>query len=635
MISSAQSLQDEPGSNLEEYDASGVDDPGHLMFGPQSKARYISPVHFAMISEEINDINELLRNQQRFFVNNADDESESESEQHTHPGGLAVRLRGDRRTYGDIFPDVPAFRPQDVAVGQYARNPDVTELLRALPSQHQCAGLIRAYLAGYHSVSPLFHSPSFWQQAREFFQSNQVEHTENDTSIHFLALLLAVLFAGTVVSPRSYVRTMFGNDAVREELSARLYRTAVRGIRMSDFPRVPSIQSFTAFIIVDATWLRAEQPLTCCSFVGLAVRVAQMLGLHEDPSKFPVIDRIETHVRRQLFWHLVSLDCQVALASGLPAIIGSKLYDVSPITELSESAITSPPVEGSETIKEIGKTFVAGKFEFYRRMSDFLHLLHNDSLNESDLDRLLETIHENQTDLYARRERVATVVQDSITDGEPASGAAIFAKLTKMCLSMFAAKPFAVMYGPVRRHGLLQKLFEKEPTEYLHRFLRLTQCNDFQPWHWCWPGQHQPLYSIMALLQELEDRPFDTLAMQTRRLIDLAILMCGPQANEGILSHEDGDSDARPLHEGGAEAWVFIRRARERAWQKADLDPSILLCPASAKEIHFDGFPGQFDDIALPDHDPFEDNWLGSYPELGPDWQAFFADFPSDWNFDL
>ncbi len=72
----------------------------------------------------------------------------------------------------------------------------------------------------------------------------------------------------------------------------------------------------------------------------------------------------------------------------------------------------------------------------------------------------------------------------------------------------------------------------------------------------------------MALLQELEDNPFDTLAMETRRLIDLAIFMCGPQANEGILSNEDGYSDTRPLHEGGSQVWGFIAKARERAWEK-------------------------------------------------------------------
>lgn len=100
---------------------------------------------------------------------------------------------------------------------------------------------------------------------------------EHNITFHFLALFTAVLFAGSVVCPRFYIRNSFG-DLSREELSTRLYKRAVRAIRMSDFPRSPSIQSLTAFIIANATWLRAEQPLSCCPFVAVAVRVAQMLG---------------------------------------------------------------------------------------------------------------------------------------------------------------------------------------------------------------------------------------------------------------------------------------------------------------------------------------------------------------------
>lgn len=113
--------------------------------------------------------------------------------------------------------------------------------------------------------------------------STQDTGTDQYVSIHFLALLSVVLFAGSVVCPRTYMQNLFG-DIAREDLSTRFYNAAVRVIRMSDLPRVPSVQSFTAFITVGTTWLRAEQPLTCCPFVGVAVRVARMLGQSLDDS---------------------------------------------------------------------------------------------------------------------------------------------------------------------------------------------------------------------------------------------------------------------------------------------------------------------------------------------------------------
>ena len=82
----------------------------------------------------------------------------------------------------------------------------------------------------------------------------------------------------------------------------------------------------------------------------------------------------------------------------------------------------------------------------------------------------------------------------------------------------------------------------------------------------------------------------------------------------------------RPLNEGGSEAWAFIRRAREKAWEKADLDPAVLRCPENADDIHFDGFPGQFgDDTALPGDIFDEDTAETSFPDLTGDW-AFLAD---------
>lgn len=187
-------------------------------------------------------------------------------------------------------------------------------------------------------------------------------------------------------------------------------------------------------------------------------------GLHKEPSLFPGIDRIEVHVRRQLWWSLVSLDGQIALAAGLPALIDVKIYDVQPITDLAESAIDSPPVGGSDTIKQILRDFVAENNEFYRRMAEFVHILHNSSLDESDLDKLLDIIKDNQLDLYARRDRISSAVKDSMVNGSPASGSAVFRKFTKMVLSMIAAKPFEIMYGPIRRHGLLDRLRQKDPT---------------------------------------------------------------------------------------------------------------------------------------------------------------------------
>ena len=104
--------------------------------------------------------------------------------------------------------------------------------------------------------------------------------------------------------------------------------------------------------------------------------------------------------------------------------------------------------------------------------------------------------------------------------------------------------------------------------------------------------------------------------------------MSGPQQNDGIISNKDGNPDVRPLLEGGSEAWTFIRWARERAWERAGLDPSVLRCPENADDIHFDGFPGRFaDDIALPSDFINDDMGPQDWLFLGDAPDAPFEDF--------
>ena len=98
-----------------------------------------------------------------------------------------------------------------------------------------------------------------------------------DIDLHFFALLTAVLFAGSAICSRKILEKLFEGES-RETLSSRFYRYSVRAVRLTNFPQTPSLYTLSAFIIVDTIWLREEQPLTCCSFVGLAIRVAQMLG---------------------------------------------------------------------------------------------------------------------------------------------------------------------------------------------------------------------------------------------------------------------------------------------------------------------------------------------------------------------
>lgn len=76
------------------------------------------------------------------------------------------------------------------------------------------------------------------------------------------------------------------------------------------------------------------------------------------------------------------------------------------------------------------------------------------------------------------------------------------------------------------------------------------------------------------MLIDLYERPYSPEASKSRAFIDRILALSGPDG--GVVGGEDGISTQRPLKDGGREAWDMIRRLRQKAWQKAGLNPEVL-----------------------------------------------------------
>jgi hypothetical protein len=96
-------------------------------------------------------------------------------------------------------------------------------------------------------------------------------------------------------------------------------------------------------MIIHGTWMREEEPLTTSSFVGIIVRVAQMLGLNRDPSSFQIpMSAVLAEVRRRVWWHVFYIDTSIAVAAGLSPLIDRESWDVRPLSELRDDFIGTP-----------------------------------------------------------------------------------------------------------------------------------------------------------------------------------------------------------------------------------------------------------------------------------------------------
>lgn len=155
-----------------------------------------------------------------------------------------------------------------------------------------------------------------------------------------------------------------------------------------------------------------------------------------------------------------------------------------------------------------------------------------------------------------------------------------FYKWARILLSLFIDKAFCVAYQPflknaksrvwpTARHSALRHCHG-----FMEKFISMATDPDFQPFRWSWPGNHQPMHATMVMLIDLYERPYSIEAPKSRAFIDKIFSLTGPDG--GVVGGEDGISTQRPLKDGGREAWDMIRRLRQKAWQKAGLDPQKL-----------------------------------------------------------
>ena len=154
-----------------EHENHADEHPGHLFLTAQTKARYVSPAFFAMISKECSEISDLLRNQQRYTVSRSSSTRPPDTtyaSQRRDSGYLSIE---EEHLPGDIFMHVPAWSARDLHVEQFSIKSNAADgIVNDLPTPDQCHSLIQTYLAGYHTISPLFHSLSLWRQVKALFE---------------------------------------------------------------------------------------------------------------------------------------------------------------------------------------------------------------------------------------------------------------------------------------------------------------------------------------------------------------------------------------------------------------------------------------------------------------------------------
>ncbi|KAJ5126502.1 hypothetical protein N7448_007281 [Penicillium atrosanguineum] len=613
---------------------------GHLSLEDGGRSRYVGTTYWAYISHEINDLNQLLRDQNRSHEQQSSDVI-NEDDLMTN-GRRPWRQSIDSSTYATSSRS-PRGSFQQSIIFPTGESPTVNEkivepeMLEHVPSRRQSHILYKAFMSGIHAISPVLHPPTILKLYNAFwdwydYSSYSGEPCPNPS---FLPLLYAIWYGGSVTISIRTIKAEF-NVPSRVPLSNIYSEEVTRWLTKISFPRSPSLQGLAAYLIVQTILSKEEEPLTSSLFISLAMRVAQTMGLHRDPAKFG-IEPCEAEYRRRLWWHIIHMDGVVAMSSGLPPLVSEENYwDVRETSEVKDTLLGTPAAEryeqlvatkqrvpdnpddpllgGGPSMVNVFYLNARGKYIMARAVRRILKIqLGTKPVTRRDMEELRVVLLDLQLNLNSIIDRIP---DRKATDGTPGSSGralsmskspieassadpeppgegingcpeqyhspvhASFHKWARIILSLYIDKAFCVAYQPFLKNArsriwpAARQSALRHCHGFMEKFIQLATDPDFQPFQWSWPGNHQPMHATMIMLIDLYERPYSPEASKSRAFIDRILALSGPDG--GVVGGEDGISTQRPLKDGGREAWEMIRRLRQKAWQKAGLNPQML-----------------------------------------------------------
>ncbi|KAI5795782.1 fungal-specific transcription factor domain-containing protein [Geopyxis carbonaria] len=435
---------------------------GHLSIQENGRSRYVGSSFWALLSSESTELNQFLKS------------SNKTSSQNHDISGLSTPPQDEGSYASPISSQSPVPSRSGISSGE-----NLVSLLQLLPSKSLCHKLYASFLTGVHPVMPLIHAPTFdrqYQSFWEWFPDNT--HTLPGSDIvdnpTFLPLLFAVLYSGTMsMAPKTVKENFEGRS--KEQITAHLHAAATDALTAAQFPRAPTLNSLITFLIIQTCMIREEEPLTSFSFIGTAMRVAQQMGLHRDGSLFG-LGEIECEVRRRVWWHIMHLDIQGAIATGLPPLGGSgeDQFDTRMVSELRDecigsavfpdtpvcSARGSPAAEGApyceypKTKTSPAMILAVGRYETAILIRKIItRLLGIKPPHKTDIVELGEKIYNLKTNIERKIARIPArglPEMGFIPGGENVEEEreGVFNSWARIMLSMLSDRAYGVLYQP-------------------------------------------------------------------------------------------------------------------------------------------------------------------------------------------
>ena len=190
-----------------------------------------------------------------------------------------------------------------------------------LPSKTVADQLIAQYFTAVHGVAKIAHRPTLEAQYALFWSSIA---TGNEPVPSVQAIIFAAMFSGAVSMTDEHIMRRLG--ATKATLVDSLRSGTEMALSRANFLRTTKIDTMQALVMYLIPLVRAEVSRAHSALVGMAIRLAECMGLHRDGTHYNMTP-VEVHVRRMVWHQLCFLDQRTCEATGPKPQIRKEDYD--------------------------------------------------------------------------------------------------------------------------------------------------------------------------------------------------------------------------------------------------------------------------------------------------------------------
>ncbi|KAI1074389.1 fungal-specific transcription factor domain-containing protein [Whalleya microplaca] len=448
---------------------------GRLVLGEASRSRYISSGFWSRVNDELNG---LKMDAEGLAGGEYDSSGDEASSRKTRSTQELDRTPSERHAF--LF--------------RHNLSPPVPDLSDLHPLPSQIPFLLDVFSENVNRMAQAVHMPTVTKMTRDLRGSKLSALSPANE-----ALLFAIYYASITSMEEDDIMTNFSSS--KSELNLKYRLGLEHALAKADFlndPDITLVQAFSTFLLLVR---RHDSPRFVWMMTGLAIRMAQALGIHRDGSHFAHLTPFEVEMRRRVWWALCMLDVRASEDQGTDLTITHGSFDTRLPSNFNDADFDPETKEMPKEREGISDTSLA---LFSCDMCDVTRQMMVVSLKGGtpDLDEQSRLLNE----YYGRLER--TYLQYSSASGNIAYWVTItIARLVvaKMTLIMW----FPVLFSsPNERCSdeMRTKLFIAaiEVAEYNHALNAEQACR-----HWRWIYQtYTHWYAIVYLLLTATQRPW-------------------------------------------------------------------------------------------------------------------------------